>query len=284
MRTVLLIAVLWPSVAGAQALTITAPGTYTLVADLSASSGAVVAINADAVVLNLNGKTLRCTPSIPASAVTFGVLMGARTSVTIKNGTITGCFFGVNASYSTGIVLEDVTLSGNTYIGANLAYGVSNVVRRVTCASIGGYTVEAYAICINGIGDYGLVEDSTFTNLYKQAGTTTVGEGVGLLIEQGAEYVIARRNTFTNAELKPNTIGIWSANGGSITVSNSTFTRLTKAMAGTGFTDGGGNVIAMDTTPPPTSPPPATGKWFRVCVSTTECYEGLLVPVSGGVS
>ncbi len=259
-------------------LSITSPGTHTLTSDVVTSGMIAVAIEVDNVVLNLNGHAIRCAPSNPASAVTFGVSASGRTNIKIRGGAITGAMFGVHAGYGTGILLEDLSLDGNTYIGANLGWGEGNIVRRCTFRHITGYSLEAYAIAINGIGDYGLIEDCTFVNLYKQPAASGVGEGVGILVDAGGEHILARRNTFTNAELTPNTIAIWSANGGSITVSQSTFTRFTATMVGTGFTDGGGNVIG-GAAPPAPSPEPITGKLFRVCVEGV-CYEGTLLPVS----
>lgn len=221
--------------AQAQVLTISSPGTHTLSADVSGPGVFVVHISVNNVVLDLNNKTIRCTPGNPATATTFGVAAGSLTNVVIRNGSITGCMFGINAGYGTGIILEDLNLSGNTYIGANLGHGVSNIVRRVTCANIGGYSVEAYAICINGTGDYGLVEDSTFTNIYRQAAASGAGEGIGILIEQGAESVIARRNVHNNAEIRDHTYGMWSANGGSVSVSSGQFTNAHRGLQGSGF-------------------------------------------------
>lgn len=319
-HSMIVAALLLASPAFAQTLTINAPGIYVLDADVTSIGYYNVYIASDDVTLNLNGKTVRCSPASPSTAVTFGVYASGRARVTIKNGTITGCMFGVHAGYSSNIILEDLNFTGNTYIGANLGTeGGGNIVRRCTFKAITGYTPEAYAIGLNGIGDGGLIESNRFENLYKQPNATTVGEGVGVLVEANATNVTIRSNTFVNAQRVDHTIGIWVAQGstvaisgntltnwefgiaamGQVTVTNNTFA-LTGALessaaiyASATSTATGNTITAYPTafaggildggntiTPPSEAPTPPTGRWFRFCVdSPTTCYEGLLPPV-----
>jgi hypothetical protein len=307
--------------AAAQNLTLGA-GSYIL-GDHSTSTGMFnIRIEADYTTLDLNGKTVRCQPSNPGTAVTFGIYAPNRSHITIKNGTITGCMFGVHAGYSSYVTLENVNFTGNTYIGANLGSGgTGNIVRGSRFASITGYTDEAYAIGLNGIGHNSLVENNIFENLYKQPNTSTVGEGVGVLVEANATTVTIRNNTFTNANRMLNTIGVWVAQGSTATITGNMFTNWEFAIAAvgivtvtnntfqlTGVLDGSvaiyaattstasGNTITAypeafgggitdggNTITAATSAPPPSGRWFRFCVdSTATCYEGLLPP-SGGL-
>ena len=131
--------------AAAQNVTISSAGSYTLGQD-SVSWGVYnIYINASDVVLDLNGKKVICAPSNPATAVTIGIYVVSKSRITIKNGSIIGCMFGINGSYSTQLTLDGVDMSDNTYIGANLAYGSGNVVRQSKFNSIVGYVSEAYA-------------------------------------------------------------------------------------------------------------------------------------------
>lgn len=304
--------------AAAQNLTISTPGSYVLGADSTSGAMFNVRIDADDVTFNLNGKTIRCAPSNPSTAVTFGIYAAGRARVTIKNGAITGCFFGVHGGYGQQITVEDVNLSGNTYIGAHVGGSPSSVFRRVRCDGIVGYTVEAYAICINGLGANGLVEDSHFLNLYRQPFGSGVGEGVGILVSGDGTNVIVRRNTFRNDLLDSKTYGVWGAAGSAIIITGNTFANLqfpiasvsqVSATANTmtlegpiagsvGITGSTGSAsentisstfdAALDGVSdggntigtPATAPPPTDGKFFRICTDGV-CYEGLLPRVSG---
>lgn len=255
----------------AQVLNITTSGTHTLSSNL-VSTTTVVSINVDNVVLDLNGFTIRCNPLDPFTAITIGVSTNGHSNIVIKRGSITGCFFGIHGSYNNSLILEDLNLSANTYIGANLGYGQNNIVRRVTCANISGYTAEAYAICINGIGSNGVVEDSTFTDIYKQAGSSGVGEGVAILVEANAINVQLRRNNIRNNTVTQNTIGIWGATGSSATVSYSTICGFNNSIMN--IIDGGNNTFS-----PSVCTPSSGTKFFKICElegSTLVCYEGTL--------
>jgi len=262
--------------ASAQALSINSPGTYTLTRDYSHDM-TVVQINVSDVVLNLNGHTLRCTSANSATASPFGIAMASQARITVRNGAITGCFFGISGGYADSYTLEDLDLSGNTYIGANLGYGHGHIVRRVTCRNIGGYTAEAYAICINGIGVNGVVEDSTFENLYKQAGATGIGEGVGVVIDASATGVQLRRNTLRNAEIRSDTIGFWSAVGSTTTMANNTITNFKLAVWGFGLTMTGNDIeLSVDT-------PNSSGIIARSGTATSNRLCGFSTPISGGI-
>jgi hypothetical protein len=231
----------------AQNVTIGSPGSYTLGQDSVSSSVYNVYINASDVTLDLNGKRVRCAPSNPATGVTIGIYVVSQSRITIKNGSISGCMFGINASYSTQLTLDGVDLSDNTYIGANLAYGSGNVVRRSKFNTIRGYVSEAYAIGINGIGANGIIEDNEFKEVYRQSGAAAgkTGEGVGVLLEPSATNVTIRNNTFTNTEIRPNTIAIWGADGATGTITGNTITNFAKGVQGAGPFAISGNIIRL---------------------------------------
>lgn len=234
--------------ARAQNIVINAPGLYTLGADSTSTSYYNIAITGGSVTLDLNGKTVRCAPPSPATGLTFGVYVGAVSTVTIRNGKITGCFMGVHASNATYVTLEDIDFTGNTYIGANMAGGSNRVVRRCKFADIAGYSSEAYAIGLNGIGHNGVIEDNQFINLYKQPNTNKIGEGIGVLIEAGAQNVTVRRNTFTNGTPTANTIGVWFGPNAAGFVTSNTFTNWASGVEGSGPITATDNTIKLTAT------------------------------------
>ena len=234
----------------AQNVTISSPGSYTLGQD-SVSSGVYnIYINTNDVVLDLNGKKVICAASNPATAVTIGIYVVSKSRITIKNGSISGCMFGVNGSYSTELTLDGVDMSTSTYIGANLAYGSGNVVRQSKFNSIVGYASEAYAIGINGIGANGIIENNEFKQVYRQSGASAgkTGEGVGILLEPSATNVTIRNNTFINTETRPNTIAIWGADGATATITNNSITNFAKGIQGYGPFSVSGNTIGLTST------------------------------------
>ena len=116
-------------------------------------------------VLDLNGKTIRCQQDESGDASTIGLTAAHRTSVTVRNGTITGCRFGIVADHSTAIVIEDVNLSENSYVGAEPRALVSPQYRAAMpkFSAITGYTAER--ICHGHQRDWqptGSIEDNTF--------------------------------------------------------------------------------------------------------------------------
>lgn len=223
------------SAATAQNYSYDTPGTYFLPANSTSISMFNINITANDVTLDLNGKVVRCNPSSPATEVTFGIYAPERARVKIRNGSITGCFFGIHAGYGSQITIENVDFTGNTYIGANLGGGTGgNIVRGSTFAAIAGYTVEAYAIGVNGIGSGGVVENNTFRNLYRQPNAGGTGEGVGVLVEANATNVTIRNNTFINDSVAPNTIGIWFASGTTGDVRNNTIKNFKNGIQGAG--------------------------------------------------
>lgn len=208
-------------------------GTYTLSSSVGSSGQSVVTINADNVVLDLNGFTVSSTAADKATAVTFGIMCSGRSNITIRNGAITGAMFGVHGGYGNGIILENIDFTGCTYIGAHLAGSKDgNAVRNCKFHNITGYKTEAYAIGLNGIGPNGIIEDCSFKNLYRQPGVAGTGEGVGALIEANASNVTVKGNTFINDRVDTNSIGIWVAAGASATVTDNSITNFHKGVQG----------------------------------------------------
>jgi hypothetical protein len=137
--------------------TITAQGVYCLTSDfdLALAAGTAIIVNANNVVIDLNGHKIG---NLSAGTGTFanGIYGFQRQNVTIKNGTIRGFSVGVGLlddppfTTSQGHVIEDLRLDQNWEAGIWI-YGRGMVVRRNQVVSSGGTTHAADA---NGYGIY----------------------------------------------------------------------------------------------------------------------------------
>lgn len=202
-------------------------GDYSLANNISASSGSVLTLAANTA-LDLNGKTITCTSPAPSTATTFGISVGGN-NVTIRNGKITGCFFGINAGYLSNITIDGVDFTGNTYIGINGGTKITNSI----FSGITGYSNEAYSVAINGPSAGCLIQNNVFKNLHRQplASSSKVGEGVGVLMNAGSTNCIVRWNWFENDVLGPEAdIAIW-AGGSGPTITENTVTNFGRGIA-----------------------------------------------------
>lgn len=250
--------------------TIHAPGTYTFANDITAPDVNGLVVLASDVIIDLNGFTLSSAPGV---AQTIGVSIAQYAHrVQVTGGLITGFTFGVHNNGSTSTFLVDLDLSRNLYVGANLGGGWASTVRRVTCRQIGGYSAEAYAVAINGIGSEGVVEDSIFEDLYRQSGVSGVGEGVAVLVGAGEANVKVRRNQMRNSRVEPNTIGVFGAEGATGLISDNLFHNLSAAIMANPNLIQSGNVSTSDGG----SPAPIPEQIFATMLVGSQRYEGYL--------
>jgi hypothetical protein len=259
-----LLIALWPVAVSAQAMTINAAGSYTVPSDLSDPS-TVVQINASNVTLFLNGHTLTCTPTSGQTATTYGIAAANLHHVRIQGpGNIRNCWMGVQLGYGSEHIVEGVDVSQNRYIGINAGFGYGNLFRDLDCDAIGGFYTEAYAICLNGVGVNSRVESVRIHEIYKQAISPAVGEGIGILVEWGATGVVLDDVQMVNQTVATHTIGVW----------------VTDHHRGEGtYTEN-----SAPPPPPPPPPPPTQGgetiPW-HVCFGTPQvCYSGTLTRVT----
>ncbi len=128
--------------------TISASGTYYLKQDFTLTTDTAYAINITApnVTLDFNGHTIAQNAGTNSS--TIGVYVGAD-NVTLRNGTISGCLYGVNA-YANNCVFEDLFIVADTFRGMDLT-GSNLLVRRCRINNIGGETVPNLAPYALGI-------------------------------------------------------------------------------------------------------------------------------------
>jgi hypothetical protein len=244
--------------------TISAPGYYTLAASCTCTgNGACITINADDVTLNLNNKTITCSPSNPlpsTNATTFGVMasslknttiLGSDPSVAISTGKITGCFFGLHASYDQNLFVDRVNFSGNTYIGANTGYSTDVLLTRNTIDGISGYVGDdghnGYAIAFNGCGTRCTLSSNIIKNVVVQpkAIAPVSGEGVGIILSSNSTSAVMSNNWLENANESGLNIGIWVADGSSATIEANSITGFWEAVSGSGSVQAKNNRLLM---------------------------------------
>jgi hypothetical protein len=148
--------------------TISAPGSYYLTTNLTISSGNAITVNANNVMLDLNGFTLFSTQAL-SLASPVAILLGGVTNITIVRGFISG----------------GVTNNAGTYGGSGFAYGITYSIGSPTPvnARVSGVTVSGCqfvgiylgnsstvveACTVNTVGNVGIgassVSDSTALN------------------------------------------------------------------------------------------------------------------------
>ncbi len=115
---------------------ITVQGIYCLTGNLASglTSGDMITVATNNVTIDMNGFKLG---GLAAGAATFanGIFAFGRRNITIRNGSIRGFFRGIllqgNPATSSGHLLEDLRLDGNTLIGARVE-GTGNIIAGYT--------------------------------------------------------------------------------------------------------------------------------------------------------
>jgi len=156
-------------------LTISAPGSYCLTGDL-VSSGTAITIQADNVVLDLNGHTLTGS----GGGTTYGVYSNMHRGLRIRNGTLRG--------YSNPIYIDDRN-SPFTYAGISSRHELSDL------------RIEGGVAAIALVGHYSSIHHNTLmdSTQYGIYATTISGSG------SGAVNILANQvfNTGTTAAGSP---------------------------------------------------------------------------------
>jgi parallel beta-helix repeat protein len=158
---------------------ITVQGVYCFTGKLSTAmtSGNAIDIQADNVVLDLNGFKLGGLAAGPGTQ-TYGIFANDRQNITIKNGTIRGFYEGILLiGASQGHIVEDIRADQNTFAGIVVG-GSGNIVRNNQVVATGGTTVfganaNAAGIVVAGAGPRVLNND--VINTVKQGTGTAWG-------------------------------------------------------------------------------------------------------------
>ena len=170
---------------------ITEPGVYCLTGNLSLGkvTGRAIFIDADDVVLDLNGWTLEGTGGLATLLV--GIKAYQRKNITIRNGTIRGFYRAIYLAdlppYTTsqGHLIEDIHADSITYMGIQV-FGRVNTVRRNQLGDTGGSTVNQWAIGIYLRGAEGRVLNNDISSTV----ATGSGEARGVYLGNASGAVV----------------------------------------------------------------------------------------------
>lgn len=177
--------------------TITTPGCYRLIANLTASAayGGGITINCDNVVVDLDGFTIVNGLQPSYAGPTAAVMASNRSNITVRNGTVRGFYEGVHLGAANqslyGLVVEDMTVIGCWKAGVNVEGANAGIVRRCTVVATqsSSSSVDALAgIVVSGIGAW--VHDNA---VFKTVGATSFAIHVA-----GSPRAVVERNKIAN--------------------------------------------------------------------------------------
>jgi hypothetical protein len=188
---------------------ITGPGVYCLsfkYIDFPLTQGALITVDSDDVVLDLNGATLDGTPNV-TGVFSYGVRSFNRRNVTVRNGTIKGFNYAVyllnflgerDPRPSVNLVVEDIRAIRNR-TGAFLVVGHDSTIRNNYIAGTGNSTDPAVVPTTWAIwaGGWGLrIIHNDIHNTRPNAGIG--GEAYAIYLA-GAREAVVVNNRITDA-------------------------------------------------------------------------------------
>jgi hypothetical protein len=201
---------------------IRAPGIYCLKRSLSLPllQNEAIAIQADDVVIDLNGHTLENFPG--AAGRGWGVYGRNIRHATVRNGTIRGFEIGVNlenlSGESTGHLVERLLLDRSSLAGL-MVDGASSVIRSNRVMRTGA-SPHTYGIFAAGAGIH--VIDNAVTDTVEAPGGIAVG-----ITAYMAPGGVVERNVVSNAAFGPSrSIGIEVALGGRVAIVGNRITSM----------------------------------------------------------
>ena len=200
---------------------ITTPGTYCVVDDLSAK-GTGIEISASDVSIDLGGHLLSGPKA--ADVKTSGIVSSDKTGIRIRNGRISGWLYGIYLSdlvdkrrrskdpFEGGHhLITGVSIDSAKFRGIRVE-GRQNVVRENVVRWIGGSNREsdAYAIGIESFGPSAVIADNQVLEV-RGRGRADRGEGVGISISDRGSGSILRNNLISNSTVEPDRVYSWPA-------------------------------------------------------------------------
>lgn len=210
---------------------ISASGSYCLESDLDASAGALV-IDANDVLVDLGGHAIR-GPGTNAS-VGYCVLSFGRSRITLRNGEVRGCGYGIYLSDLADTVqatggsftggyhrVEGLRISNCTFRGIRIE-GNGNLVRDVHLRFIGGdqFYPSSSAIAIESLGPGAKIVGNTVHEV-RGGGAADQGLGIGISVSRLGSGAIVQDNRVSNSSIERvvpymtwpapsrSTVGIW---------------------------------------------------------------------------
>jgi parallel beta-helix repeat protein len=204
--------------------TISVPGTYCLLGNLttSMSEGVAISIEANAVTLDLNGHKLAGNAG---SATTARGIVAFGRFVVVKNGTVRGFLIGVVIGGVAGVI-EDIVSERTWHMGLWVG-GQGMVVRRNLVVNTGGSVCCAFNPGPIGIHVDGTSGASIVDNDVRGVGFGPAGIGIRVL---RANDTFVERNRVSNA----NDQGVWVDASSAVLLSDNRFTSMPLAIHFTG--------------------------------------------------
>jgi len=195
---------------------ITVQGVYCLKGNLASSltSGNMIEVATNNVTIDMNGFKLG---GLAAGAGTNanGIFALNRRNITIRNGSIRGFFRGIfldgDAASSSGHLLEDLRLDGNTAIGAQVQ-GTGNIIRnnQVVNTGPGDNVTSAAGLVILNSND-SVVEGNVISSVSETLQSTGIFVQLSSLIE-------VRNNTVLRTKDAASNRGITVVNSNDVTI------------------------------------------------------------------
>jgi hypothetical protein len=186
------------------------PGVYCLsfkYIDFPFTQGALININSDDVVLDLNGATLDGTPTV-TGAFSYGVRAVNHKNITVRNGTIKGFNYAIylfnflgeaDPRPSRNYLVEDIRAIKNR-TGGIFVVGNDSEVRRNYVAGTGnsndpGVVPTTWAIYAGGWGSRIVDNDVHNTRPNRESG----GEAYAIYLDEGVRNAIVVNNRISDA-------------------------------------------------------------------------------------
>ena len=233
---------------------ITVQGIYCLTGNLASglTSGNMIEVATNNVTIDMNGFKLG---GLAAGAGTNanGIRATNRRNITIRNGSIRGFRIGIrldgSAATSSGHLLEDLRLDGNTFIGARVE-GTGNIIRNNQVVNTGPGDINGFVIgLLIRFSTDSVVEGNVISSV------SETGESNGIRVEESS-LIEVRNNTVLRTEDATANRGIGVLNATDVTIIGNRILNPTTT-GDFGIIDFGGstgvncidNIIAGYTTP-----------------------------------
>lgn len=192
--------------------TISAPGAYCLIGDITTAitTGDAITIAASSVTLDLNGHKLAGTAGAGTTANAIGA-EGSKRYLVIRNGVIRGFMSAVMfiGSATTDYLIEDITADRNLYVAFWLEG--SGIFRRNVISNTGGTTLFGGNVNNIGIlsqGGSSVIQENVIMNVF---GSGT-GAGIGVRAYGANTFVSGNRLGNMAAGIQFNDTGKYSNN------------------------------------------------------------------------
>lgn len=210
--------------------TIESQGVYCLAANLATgiTSGNAITINANNVVLDLNGNEVSGLGAGTGTQA-YGIYGLQRKNITIKNGAVRGFMCGIwldddpPHTTSGGHIIENIRADTNTFAGIKIV-GLGNVIRNNKVFSTGGSTYgsvhSARGILVSGPGNKVINNDISDTK------EQSSGHAFGVLVSGSDGAVVEGNRIGSSASGAGTSYGIYIITSNDVLVKNNRISKM----------------------------------------------------------